>query len=187
MLSMSSLWLPILVSAVGVFIASAILHMVLPIHKGDYKQLPDEEAVRAAMQKSPPAPGQYMVPFLADLKDFNTPEIQKKYAEGPVGMLTIQANGPVNMGKSLSIWFVLCVVVSDFCAYIAGLSLSAGSDYLKVFQVVGATAFMAYGLGEPANAIWRGQPWGTTFRHLAGGLVYALVTAGVFGWLWPQG
>jgi hypothetical protein len=36
------------------------------------------------------------------------------------------------------------------------------------------------------NSIWRGQSWGTTWKHVADGLVYALVTAGTFGWLWPS-
>lgn len=185
MLSLSGLWLPVVVSAVGVFITSAVVHMVLPFHKGDYQQLPKEDSVRSALRDAGPAPGQYMTPYCSNMKDLGTPEMIKKFEEGPVGTFSIQANGMIKMGKSLALWFVLCLIISDFCAYIAGLSLGDGAEYLAVFQIVGATAFMAYALGEPANSIWRFQTWGNTLRSMIDGLLYALVTAGVFGWLWP--
>ena len=46
MVSISALWLPILLSAVIVFVASSIIHMVLPVHRGDYRKLPEEDRVR---------------------------------------------------------------------------------------------------------------------------------------------
>ena len=60
-----------------------------------------------------------------------------------------------------------------------------GSDYLVVFRVVGTSSFMAYGLANLVDSVWKAQPWGTTVRHTVDGLVYSLLTAGVFGWLWP--
>ena len=45
---MLALWLPIVVSAVLIFFASFVLHMVLTYHWSDYRRLPDEKAVGAA-------------------------------------------------------------------------------------------------------------------------------------------
>ena len=45
---LGALWLPIVLSALLVFVVSAIIHMVLKYHNRDYKQLPNEVAVRAA-------------------------------------------------------------------------------------------------------------------------------------------
>lgn len=35
------------------------------------------------------------------------------------------------------------------------------------------------------NSIWYKRKWSSTLKSMADGLVYALVTAGTFGWLWP--
>ena len=43
-----------------------------------------------------------------------------------------------------------------------------------------------YSLGLVQNAIWRGETWGVTFKHILDGLIYGLLTAGTFGWLWPR-
>ena len=55
----------------------------------------------------------------------------------------------------------------------------------KRIAITGTTGFLAYGLGAPLESIWKGQKWGTSLRFLIDGLVYGLLTAGVFGWLWP--
>lgn len=77
------------------------------------------------------------------------------------------------------------VVVSFFAAYLASRTLDPGADYLAVFRVVGTTAFLAYSMAHMSDSIWKGQKWSTTIKHMIDGLVYALLTAGCFGWLWP--
>ena len=180
-----SLWLPLVVASIGVFFASSLMHMVLPFHRKDYNQLPNEDEVLEVLRKSPPAPAHYMMPYASGPEEANTPEMKEKYAKGPVAMINVLAPGSLSMGRSLGGWFVMCVIGSLFCAYVASATLAPGADYLKVFQVVGAVAFAVYALGEPVNSIWRGQPWGNTCRAMVDGLVYSLVSAGVFGWLWP--
>lgn len=186
MVGIGALWLPILLSAVFVFIVSSIMHMVLKYHASDYRQLPNEEAVRAALRSGNPAPGQYVTPYVPDMKDMEKPEVKQKYIEGPVGVLFIRPSGPVNMGPFLVQWFVFALVVSLFVAYVAGVSLGAGTPYLTVFRVAGAAAFMAYALGQLPAAIWMGKPWSVAGKEVFDGLVYGLVTAGTFGWLWPR-
>ena len=182
---LAALWLPIVLSAVIVFIASSIMHMVLPYHKSDYKQLPDEDKVRDALRPSNLKPGMYVFPYCTH-KDMKSPALQEKYKQGPVGFLTIVPNGPPAMPKFLVQWFVFCLVVGVFVAYLTGHTVARGTPYLEVFRVAGTAAFMAYGLGHLVNGIWKGQRWGATIKEVVDGLVYGLLTAGTFGWLWPR-
>ena len=183
--SLSALWLPIVLSGVIIFVASSIMHMVLPYHRSDYKQLPDEEKLLTALRPSNPKHGLYVFPY-ATHETMKSPEMMEKYKQGPVGLVTIIPSGAPRMGKFLTQWFVYCLVVSFFVAYLTGLTVAAGTPYLAVFRVAGTAAFFAYGLGHLSDGIWKGQLWGNTIKEVIDGLIYALLTAGAFGWLWPR-
>lgn len=185
MVSLTSLWLPILLSAVFVFVASSILHMVLTYHRGDYLRLADEESVLAALRAADVKRGLYMFPF-GTHKEMKSPAMIEKYKQGPVGLLTIFPTGPVNMPKYLGMWFVYCVVVSLFTAYLSGRTVPPAADFLAVCRVAGTTSFMAYGVGQLTNGIWMGQPWSVTIKHVIDGFVFGLITALTFAWLWPH-
>jgi hypothetical protein len=185
MVALTSLWIPILLSAVFVFIASSIIHMVLPYHRSDYKQLPDEDKVLGALRTTSLSPGLYVFPYCTH-KDMKSPAIAEKQKQGPVGSMTVIPSGPPNMGKYLGTWFVYCVIIGFFTAYLTGRTVPAGAHYLAVFRVAGTTAFMAYGVGQLSDAIWKNQPWSNTIKHVFDGLIFALLTAGTFGWLWPR-
>jgi len=180
-----TLWLPILVSAAFVFIVSSIIHMVLGYHKNDYGQLPDEDKVREALQPFKLPPGEYYVPFSNDQKDMAKSEYQEKVKEGPVGIMTILKNEPPAMSKHLALWFLYSIIVSVFAGYITMVAVGMGGNYLHVFRFVGTSAFMGYGLALMQSSIWYGKCWKTTFKNMFDALIYALVTAGTFGWLWP--
>lgn len=185
MVSLSALWLPIVLSAVIVFVASSIMHMLLPYHKSDYQQLPEEGKVLGVLRGAGLKRGLYIFPF-GTHKDMNSPEMQEKYKQGPVGMMTVMPTGPVMMPKFLAQWFVYCLVIGFFVAYLAAHTVASGAHYLAVFRVVGTAAFLVYGLGHISNGIWKGQTWGMTIKEVIDGLVYGLLTAGTFGWLWPR-
>ena len=185
MVSIPSLWLPIVLSTVFVFLVSYVTHMLLTYHRSDYSKLPDEDAVMTAMREAGVQPGNYFMPHGVGPKAMASPEWQEKCSKGPVGLLNVLPSGPPNMGKSLGAWFVFIIVVSVFVAYLTGRTQETGAHYLAVFRVAGCSAFMAYGLGEAMNTIWKAQKGSTTVKHMFDGLVYALVTAGTFGWLWP--
>ena len=142
MISIAALWMPIAVSAILVFLASAVLHMVLPIHRKDYKQLPDEDKIRDAIREANVPTGNYFYPHAKDMKDAQTPEMVERFKEGPVGLLTAMPSGPPTMGKALGIWFVFCIIVSVFVAYLTTRTLAAGTDYLAVFRFTGTAAFL---------------------------------------------
>ncbi len=186
MISLMDLWLPVLLSAVLVFVVSSIVHMVLQYHKSDYAKLPGEANVMEAMRKEGVSPGNYAFPCPGNMKDMGSPEMLEKYKQGPVAFLNVLPSQPPAMGKSLLLWFLFSLVISFFAAYLASRTLGAGTDYLQVFRVVGAVAFLGYAGAAPVDSIWKGQKWSTTLKNIFDGLMYALVTAGCFGWLWPQ-
>ena len=185
MVSLTALWLPIVLSAVVVFLASSIMHMLLPYHKSDYRQLPDEDKLLAVLRAAGLKPGLYHFPFCSH-NDMKSPAVVEKFKQGPVGMLTLFPSGPPAMPKFLGMWFAYCLVIGFFVAYLTGRTVAPGANYLGVFRVAGTAAFLAYGLGNLSNGIWKGQPWGVTLKEVIDGLVYALLTAGTFGWLWPR-
>ena len=183
---LAALWLPVLLSAVLVFVLSAIIHMVLKYHNSDYKRLPNEDAVRAAIRSGNPEPRQYIFPYAAEMKELESPEMKQKYAEGPVGVMYLRRPGPMTMGPALIQWFLYTLLVSLFIAYVAAHAIPAGAEYLHVFRVVGAIGFLTYGVGQIPASIWMGKPWAVAAKEVFDGLLYGLVTAGTFGWLWPR-
>jgi hypothetical protein len=179
------LWLPIILSAVAVFLVSSIIHMVLPYHKSDFKKLPREDDIRDALVKSHIHKGEYMFPYASESKERNSQEFKEKMNNGPVGILTVFPSGSFNMGSSLVKWFLYCIVVSILAAYIAGHALIPGAIFRSVFRFTGATAFIGYSLALAQDSIWFGRSWGTTFKSIFDGIIYGLCTAAIFSWLWP--
>lgn len=183
---LSDYWLAILVGAVAVFLVSSVLHMVLPLHRGDYESLPEESDALTKLQTMNLSPGTYSFPRPTSMKDMASPEMVEKYKAGPVGMLTILPNGVPAMGKSLAIWFLYSVVINVFVAYVVYLAKYGGSSDLGsiyVFRIASAVAIPIYGLGSVHESIWKGQSWLTTSKYLFDGVVYGLVTAAAFAWL----
>ena len=70
MVSIVSLWLPILISAVVVFIISSILHMVFTYHNSDFKKIPSEDQVMDDLRKYNIPPGDYMIPNAGSMDEF---------------------------------------------------------------------------------------------------------------------
>ena len=186
MVSLMSLWLPILLSAVIVFFASSFIHMLLPYHRKDFGKIPEEDQVMEALRKFALRPGDYVMPCPTDPKHMKSPEFIDKMTKGPVGLLTVLPSGPPAMGMQLAWWFVYCLVVSIFAGYIAGRALDPGAHYLSVFRFAGCTAFIGYSLALWQNVIWYKRGVAMTFKSTFDGLVYGLLTAGTFGWLWPM-
>ena len=185
MVGFGALWLPIVLSAVAVFVASAITRMVLRYHWNDFTGMPGESGVLETMRKAGVQPGNYSFPHCTGAAEMNDPDMKKKWEQGPVGMIYVLPNGPPAMGKSLIQWFVYSLVVSFLVAYVTGRTLAPGTEYLQVFRVAATVAFLAYAGAEPVMSIWKGQKWSTTAKNVFDDFIYALLTGGMFGWLWP--
>ncbi len=186
MIPLTDLWMPILLSAVFVFVVSSVIHMVIPIHKNDMSLLPNEDKVMESLRSLGVGPGDYMFPRACSMKDMGTPEMVEKMRKGPIGTMTILPPGPIAMGKCLVQWFLYSILVGAIAGYVGTLALPAGTDYATVFRVTGTAAILGYAVGNFPNSIWKGVKWGTTFKFVFDGVLYGLVTGGTFGWLWPK-
>ena len=186
MTPLTALWLPILLSAVFVFVASSIIHMLPLWHRTDYPAVPNQDQVMSSLRALNIPPGDYMMPRAASMAEMKTPEFQEKFKQGPVAMMTVMRDPSFNMAKPMTLWFVYSLVVSYFAAYIASRALPPGSHYLEVFRFAGATAFIGYAAALWQMSIWYHRAWSMTIKSTFDGLIYALLTAGVFGWLWPR-
>ncbi len=180
------LWLPILLSSVVVFIVSAFIHMISPWHKSDYPRLEKQDDIMNALRPFALSPGEYLVPRPADMKDMSSPEFAEKRKKGPVVILTVMKGDSMSMSRPLILWFLYSIVVGIFAAYVAGRALPMSAHYLAVFRFAGVTAFLAYSAALWQASIWYGRPWMNVVKSTVDGLIYALLTAGVFGWLWPR-
>jgi hypothetical protein len=180
-----SLWLPVVGSAVAVFVVSSIVHMLLRYHKADYKALPDEESVAAALRKAGPAPGLYFLPHCADFSQLKDPAVRKKFEDGPIAIMAVRPSGVPGMGKNLVQWFLLCLFASFIAGYVGRHTLGFGADGLNVMRITGTVAFAAYAFGYFHDSIWQGIPWSNSLRGLLDAVLYSVTTGLVFRCLWP--
>jgi hypothetical protein len=186
MASLASLWLPILVSAVIVFAASSVIHMAPLWHRGDYPKMPREAEAMEALRPLAIPPGDYFIPRAGGMNEMRSEGFKEKLRLGPVAVLTVMPNGPIQMRKSLVQWFVFLLVVGLFVALVTCATLPIGTPYPRVFKVAGTVAFVGYALALFELSIWYRRAWSLTLKSVLDGVIYALLTAGTFGWLWPR-
>ena len=186
MYALPQLWLPILVTALLVFVASSLIHMVFKWHNSDYRKLTNEDDVRAAIRAGSPTPGQYAVPHCTDMKDLQSPEVSQKFVDGPVAMLTVKVNGTPAMGSALGKWFVFNLAVATFAACLAVQTIGLQGGSHRAGHLVGMLSFLTYAGGSVQNGIWMGKPWGSVAKDLLDAFIYGTVSALTFMWLWPQ-
>lgn len=183
--SLLSLWLPVLLSAAAVYIASSVIHMVLQWHRNDLRAVPDEAGVADALRPFAIPPGDYVIPHAADAKEMKSPDFAARSEAGPVAIFTVFPNRLFAMGGSLVQWFGYCLAVSGIAGFAAGVGLGPGTEFWTVFRAVSVTAFAGYAMGVFQSSIWWGRSWGFALRTAADGLIYAWITAAIFSWLWP--
>jgi hypothetical protein len=184
MVELYSLWLPVLLSSVFVFIVSSLIHTVLPWHKKDYPKLPMEDKTMDALRPLNLPPGEYMVPRASNTAEMRTPEFTEKLKRGPVLILTVLKNGPPSMTANLVGWFLYSVVISFFTAYVLARTVPAGAAVFHVFRIAGVVSFLGYAAALWEMSIWYRRKWSMTIKATVDGIIYALITALTFGWLW---
>lgn len=185
MLNLLDLWAPAVASALGVWFTNSFVYAALPHHKSDFKSLPNETTARKALKPQNIGAGQYNIPHLPSYHDAKKPDYIRKFEEGPVAFITVLPRGMQSVGKGLGLSLLYYFVVSLIVAYIAASTLDASTSYAGVFRVAATTAWLAYGWAMVPEAIWYGRPWKAIVKQLADSALYALVTAAIFGWLWP--
>lgn len=185
MTTLDLLWLPILLSSVLVFFVSAVINMAPLWHKNDFPRLQDQEGIMNALRPFNLSPGEYLLPRATDRKERESPEFQAKLKDSPVMILTVWKYGSTPMGVTFVSWFLYTTAMGIFAAYVAGRALPVGAEYLQVFRFTGVTAFLGYAAALWQMSIWFNKPWLSVFKMTCDGIIYALLTAGIFGWLWP--
>jgi len=185
MVAVGALWLPILISAVLVFVASSLFWMVVRHHESDWKGLPDESSILDAFRRAKIPRGQYRFPY-APGKEMQSPEMKKKMSDGPTGFVVYQERWDGSMGRQLGFWFLYILAISIFVAYLTGRVLPAGVAGFSVFRVAGTAAVLAYCGALIPNSIWWGYSWSMTWKQVFDGVVYGVLTAAVFAWMWPR-
>ncbi|HEX6316165.1 MAG TPA: hypothetical protein VFZ73_14945 [Gemmatimonadaceae bacterium] len=182
---LTQLWLPILLSGVASFIISALAWIFSPHHKKDWRGLPDPDSVQAALGAQSLPVGQYALPWGRNAKAFEDPAMKERLDRGPRAFITIVPNGMPATGPMMAKAVVYNVIVSLLAAYVGWHALGPDAQYLEVFRIVGTTSIMAYTLASVPDSIWFGRPWRTFGMQVVDGIAFGLVTAGIFGWLWP--
>lgn len=186
MVSVLALWLPILVAAVLVFIVSSLIHTVLKYHNADFGAVPNEDRVQAALREFNIPPGDYAIPHACDGKERESDDFKAKANQGPVVFMTVFPDDAFKMTGSLIKWFLYCILVGVFAAYVTGLAYGPGADYMAIFRMAGTVAFAGYGLALMQSSIWMKKDWIATGKSMLDAFVYGMVTAGALGWLWPS-
>lgn len=185
MVTLFSLWLPVVLSAVFVFVASSVIHMFTPWHKSDVRKTPRQDEVMDALRPFAIPPGDYMLPRCESMKDMKSPEFAAKLEKGPVMIFTVRPNGNTGMGSSLVLWFVYSLVVSAFAAFLCAHTATYGASCHRICGVAGVAAFLGYAGALPQFSIWWGRSWATTIKGLIDGAIYAAITGATLCWLWP--
>ena len=180
-MSILTLWQPILLSAVLAFIAGSVIWMFMPWHKKDWSKVPDEEGACNALRGL--APGQYNLPHCNDMAKLNDPDMQQKFKDSPLAYITITPTGLPVMGPKLAMMFGYNLLVAIVCAYFVSRTALPDADYLAIFRIAGAVAFVAYGMAYVQESVWFGRPWSATMKTFLDALIYSLLTGGAFGWL----
>ncbi len=186
MVPLTSLAVPIVLSAIIAFVTSFVFHMVLPFHRNDLRRLPQEDDVLNALRRFNIPPGDYGAPHAGSPEGMKKPEFIEKMKKGPVVLMTVSPGAAPSMGKSLALWFLYLIVVSVVAAYVTGRALGPGAHYRAVFRFAGCVAFTGYSLALLQNSIWYRRKWSTTLKSNIDSLIYGFLTGGMLGWLWPR-
>ncbi len=189
---LSQLWLPILVSGVVVWIASAVAWMAIGHHTKDRDPIPDgrEQELMDAVTRLNIRPGSYGFPDFFQCKDKNIPAAERKqamkelYNRHPQGLLRVWA--PINMGRNMALTFLFYLVTSAVIGYLAWAALPQGATFAKVFQVVGTAAILAYCFAGFPGDLWFQEKRRAMAMNLIDGVIFGLITGAIFAWLWPR-
>ena len=182
-----SLWLPILLSAVAVWIASIVLGLPFFHHKTDWIGLPkgQEDALASFLRTSDVRPGNYLFPDFRTREAMESERVKKALNDGPVGHLSLWPT-PLGMGGKMAATFVVYLIVNTLIAYLTRVAIPGPASFARVFQVAGAAGVLAYGFAHLPSAIWWGAYRRTIVANVIDGMIYGCITGAIFAWRWPQ-
>jgi hypothetical protein len=183
-LPLTSLWLPIVVSSVALFVVSMVVCMVLPYHRGDWKKLADDEPILTALRAQKPAAGLYLLPSCKP-EELRSPEVEARYDRGPWGVLIVPTGKP-SMGRAAGLWFAMMLAISVCIGYVVSHLAGAGADGATVFRFVAVMAFTVFAVSAVPGTVWEGKPASVALKGVLDAILYALTMGAVFRFLWPH-
>lgn len=185
MFPFTQILVPILLSAIAVFVASSVFHMISPHHRNDFTRVPDEDGVQEAMRRFSLPFGDYIIPAPPGPNMMKDPVYLEKVNRGPIMVMTVMPNRMGDMGKLMGMWFLYLLFVMALAGHAAQRVLGYGAGNRIVFHTIFLYVFAGLGLALLQNSIWYARKWSTTFKSLLDSLVYAAIAGGIFVWLWP--
>jgi len=197
---LTHLWLPILVSGVGVWIASFIAWMAVGHHKKDRDAIPggrEQEFMDIITRMNIP-PGNYGFPDFCQHDKLPRKErmeaLKTLYDKRPMGMLRVW--GEMNMGVNMALSFLFYLVTSAVIGYLGWAALPHGaasvasaegsSLFWKVFRVLGTAGILAYCFASFPGDLWFQKKRRAMMMDWIDGVVFGLITGALFAWLWPK-
>jgi hypothetical protein len=182
---LTTLWLPVLLSAAAIWVISTIVGMALPHHKQDWIGIPDEDGFMDYIRRSGIKPGNYLFPDFRSREALKSEKVEKALKEGPVGHLSVWQT-PVTMGGKMGATFIVYLVVSTLIAYLTRVALPGAADFARVFQIAGTAGILAYCFSFIPNAVWFGAYKRTIIASVIDGIFFGLITGAIFAWRWPH-
>jgi hypothetical protein len=180
-----SLALPIFAAAIAVFIVSMIVQSVMPWHKRDFGNVPDDDAVIDAIRQLNIPPGDYCVPSPRLRDGRRNPDFVDKWAKGPSVMMTVIPPS-ASMGRYMGQWFAFTLLVAAIAGWVVRTIVGPAGDDHAEFHYGAIITFLSYSLGAWPLSIWYHRKWSTAFKGAVDAIIYGLVTGIVFSWLWPR-
>lgn len=177
---LTSLIVPIILSAIALFFASFLSWMVIQLHRRDWIKLAKEEQFLSTMQELDVPQGNYMFPGCDSPAEMKTEEYQHKWENGPRGIITVFPK--VSMGKKLGMTIVYYFIVSFCLAYLSTLAISPGAEFEVVFRFMATAGFLVFLSSVVQHSIWFHI---RIVGHIIESILYAIILGLIFGLLWP--
>ena len=173
---MAWLLVPALVAAVVLFVVNSICWMALKHHMSDFKQMPNRDAVEAALKGIPPG-GFYCLPHMADFgNNCKDPKMAERFAAGPNVSLVACKPGPMMAGSVFVFGFVLNLV--EAVALVGILHIMRGyTDLVHAVVYAAALGALVRGVGPVSQANWMKYPWAYAWKVIGDGVVAYAIAA----------
>jgi hypothetical protein len=173
---MAWLLVPALVGAVVLFVTNSICWMVLKHHMSDFKQVPNRDAVEAALKGIPPG-GFYTMPHMSDFGgNCKDPKFAERFLSGPNVAIAVGKPGPMMAAGVFVKGFLVNVVEATSLVCILH-AMGGTADLVHTLVYAGLLGGLVRGVGPVTQANWMNFPWPHAIKVLADGVFCYAIAA----------
>ena len=178
-----SLFFPVLLTTVALFISGFLCWAILPNHKPDWQKLPNEDEFLDAIAELNLPRGNFAYPHAMDQQSMESDTYKRAVERGTFGTVQVWGEAP-KMGTNLIRQVVYLLVTNSCLAYLSTLALPAGADFMQVFRFVATAALLTFTVAVVPGTIWfKNRLTG----YLIDGVIQAVIVGAIFGSMWPAG